>query len=118
MTAALARSVALGMALAVVLSGCGVPQRLGFFNATPEVTLPFRSKLTPLDEDRRFVVRVQANGAGIADVRESVRHPATAHCLLEHGGSDIDWDLDAAGEWRPIRDADGGLTFSGICSTR
>ncbi|WP_226780553.1 hypothetical protein [Oceaniglobus trochenteri] len=118
MTAVLGRLAILGAVLATGLGGCGVQQRLGFAKAEPEIVLPFQSKLSKGDDARRFSVRVAANGASIADVRESARHPATGYCLLNFGGSAIDWDTDASGEWQATRDDKGGLVFSGACTAR
>jgi len=117
MFAPIARTAALGVLLATGLAGCGIQQRLGFARAAPEVVLPFRARLSKADEERQFTVRVAANGAAIDDLRESVRHPATGFCLLNFGGSGIDWETDATGEWRSVAD-DGDLTFAGTCTAR
>ena len=118
MTIAFARTAALGVTLALVLAGCGVQQRLGFAKAAPEIELPFRSKLTKGETDREFSVKVEAAGADLDAVRESVRHPATGYCLLNFGGSDIAWDMDADGVWLGIPDEDGDLTYAGTCTAR
>lgn len=119
MTAALARNAVLGALIVSTLSACGIPQRFGFGGAEPETPLPFRTDLDRnRDEPRLFTVSVEAQGAGIDAVRESVRHPATGYCLITFGGSDIDWDMDGAGEWRAARTEDGDLVFSGTCTAR
>ncbi|WP_108484618.1 hypothetical protein [Oceaniglobus ichthyenteri] len=104
--------------MAGLLSGCGIQQRLGFNKAAPEITLPYRSKLSKGAEARQFSVKVEAKGADIDAVRESVRHPATGYCLLTYGGSDIAWDTDSSGEWRATRLDDGDMIFSGVCTAR
>jgi len=118
MRASAPRFLVLGAVLVSLVAGCGLTQRLGFNRAEPEVQLPFRSKLSKGDQDRRFTVQVAAQGADIDAVRESVRHPATGFCLLNFGGSDIDWNVDASGEWQALRDDGGDLTFSGTCAKR
>ncbi|NCO22107.1 MAG: hypothetical protein GW905_08940 [Rhodobacterales bacterium] len=108
-----------GLLLVVAVAGCGVPQRLGFNRVAPEAELPFRSKLNKGETPRQFSVEVAAGGADIGAIRESVRHPATGFCLLNFGGSDIDWDLDASGEWRAMSvGVEGDLVFSGTCAVR
>jgi len=113
----LVRALVLVCASAVV-SACGVPERLGLGrSAEPEAVLPFSAKLTEGDQMRQFSVRVNAGGAGLAEVRESARFPATAHCLLDFGGSDIDWNTGADGDWLVARD-DADLIVSGACASR
>lgn len=101
----------------VMVSGCGIQQRLGFVRTAPETVLPFRTDLDKGETPRQFTVKVQAQGADIDAVRESVRHPATGFCVLNFGGSDIAWDTDATGEWRAVQNGD-DLTFSGTCTAR
>lgn len=81
-----------------------------------ETRLPFAAKATQGAEGRDFTVAVRVpGGVGLADVRESVRHEATRHCLTTRGQSDADWVLDAAtGDWAYVVQGD-SLVFSGRC---
>lgn len=108
----------LGLAAAVALPGCGIGQRLGFGGAAPERELPYKAKLTRGDTERAFTVQVEANGAGLDQTRESVRFPATAHCLLKIGTGEIDWALDATGEWAGTVLENGDVVYAGVCASR
>lgn len=109
--------VLLGVIVAV--AGCDVRQRLGIGPAQPADVLPFQAKLSESDSDARaFSVRVEAMGAGLEATRESVRFPATAHCLQSFGDTDIDWQLDASGDWAGVPQEGGDIVYSGRCSGR
>ncbi|WP_099823799.1 hypothetical protein [Oceaniglobus indicus] len=107
----------LGLALAA--TGCGVRQSLGFGPAQPADVLPFEAKLSESDDDiRAFTVQVQAGGAGLDVTRESVRFPATAHCLQSFGDTEIDWQLDASGDWAGMPLEGGDMVYAGRCAGR
>jgi len=90
-----------------------VGERLGI-NQGPRVT-PFRARLTAGKDKRDFSVTVVAKGAGLADVRESVRYPATRYCMIKFGGSDAAWTLDpATGDWAASAQGD-RMVFHGRC---
>lgn len=110
--------LAITLGLVLTLAGCGVSQRLGFNRSEPEAPLPFASRLSTGESSRDFTVAVEARGAGIDAVRESARHPATGHCLLNYGGSDVDWVRDSSGDWQATRGTDGSLIFAGRCTHR
>lgn len=102
--------------LALVVACCG---RLGIGNASKraetENVLPFKAKLSK-GEGRDFSVAVKNKGAGVAQVRESVRFEATKYCLLTFGGSDADWQMSAASkDWAFAQDGD-ELIFKGTCT--
>lgn len=98
-----------------VASGCS---RKGTRNADTERALPFKAKFSKTDDPREIQVRVQSNGAGVEAVRESVRFEATKYCLVNFGGSDAEWRLDATGqEWAFAQD-DKGMTFFARCTNR
>ncbi len=104
------------ISLALAVASCG---RLGIGNASKraetENTLPFKAKLKK-GEERDFAVTVANKGAGVAEVRESVRFEATKYCLLTFGGSDVEWTINPASkDWAFSQDGD-SLTFNGRCS--
>lgn len=104
------------ISLALVVTSCG---RLGLGNASKraetENTLPFKAKLSK-GEDRAFSVAVVNKGAGVAQVRESVRFEATKYCLLTFGGSDAEWQISPVSkDWAFSQDGD-KLIFNGECT--
>jgi hypothetical protein len=101
------------------MAGCGVRQSLGFGPAQPAEALPFDAKLSEDDADpRNFTVVVEAGGNGLEATRESVRFPATAHCLATVGKTDIDWQLDGSGDWAGQPLGEGDVRFAGRCIGR
>lgn len=104
------------ISLALAVASCG---RLGIGNASKraetENQLPFKAKLSK-GEGRAFSVAVKNKGAGVAQVRESVRFEATKYCLLTFGGSDSEWQMSAASQdWAFAQDGD-ELIFNGTCT--
>ncbi|KAF0674864.1 hypothetical protein [Profundibacterium mesophilum] len=109
-----------GLAMLLTLPGCGLLNRIDLFAPTgePETPLPFEARLARSDSDpRAFTVRAEGAGATLAQVRESLRYPATSFCLLNYGTTNIAWRQGAAGEWtleRRGRD----LLAAGRCEDR
>jgi hypothetical protein len=102
--------------IALVVSGCGIRDRI--FGSQADRTLPYRASLTKGEDRRDFAVRVRASGISVAQVRESVRFPATRYCLETFGGSDARWALDpATGDWAFTRDGQ-DMVFRGRCVAR
>lgn len=107
---------ALILLLALSLTGCSYFRRNGEGVASAE--LPFKASITKGEDRRDFSVRVRAGGAEVADVRESVRFPATRYCLSIFGGSDADWTIDpVTGDWAFVRDGE-DMIFTGHCASR
>ena len=85
--------------LALGLTGCS------FFSQSEGVgvsdtALLYRADLDRGEDRRDYTVRVQNKGAGVAEVRESVRFQATRYCLDRFGGSDALWEIDpVTGDW-------------------
>lgn len=87
-------------------------------NAESENVLPFKAKLQDGEDPADFTVSVANQGAGVKEVRESVRFEGTKYCLNTNGSSDIDWALgDETGDWAFTQDGD-VLVFSGRCVGR
>ncbi len=104
----------LSMILALAACGNRNPAR----NATTNVELPFETKLDRGEDPRDIAVRVEHEGNGLEEVRESVRFEATKYCLLNFGGSDTDWDIDpATDDWAFTQDGD-ELIFTARCTVR
>lgn len=104
------------LSLAATVTSCG---RLGIGNgskrAETERELPFKAKLKK-GEERAFTVSVANKGAGVAQVRESVRFEATKYCLLTFGGSDAEWQISPVSkDWAFTQDGD-KLVFNGKCT--
>ena len=103
--------------LALGLTGCS------FFSQSEGVgvsdtALLYRADLDRGEDRRDFTVRVQNKGAGVAEVRESVRFQATRYCLDRFGGSDALWEIDpVTGDWAFQQDG-AVLIFSGRCVAR
>lgn len=108
--------VLLIVTLTFAVASCG---RLGIGNgskrAETENTLPFKAKLKKGDE-KDFTVTVANKGAGVEQVRESVRFQATKYCLLTFGGSDAEWQINPVSkDWAFTQDGD-KLVFRGECT--
>ena len=104
------------ISLALAVASCG---RLGTGNASKraetENQLPFKAKLSK-GEGRGFSVSVENKGAGVAQVRESVRFEATKYCLLTFGGSDAEWQTSPTSkDWAFVQDGT-KLIFKGTCT--
>ena len=114
----MARTI-LFLCAALMLSGCGVRERLfGGGAGQADAALPFKAKLTKGDDRRNISVRVRAGGVSVDDVRESVRFEATRYCLASYGASDTRWDVDpVTGDWAFIREGQ-DMIFSGRCVAR
>ncbi|MFN3938634.1 MAG: hypothetical protein ACK4KW_13780 [Gemmobacter sp.] len=102
------------LAAVLALAACGnrtLPGR----GAQAEIRLPYRASLSAGADRRDFTVRVENRGAGIDEVRESVRFQATRHCLTRHGSSDHDFEMDAAGTDWAYTVQGASLVFAGRC---
>lgn len=107
-----ARGALIAGLAALALAGCAGPRM------APDTPLPYRAEVTRgADDPRDFVVAVEAGAAGMDEIRESVRFPATRYCLETVGISDKDWQRDASGDWAHVRDGD-RLVFRGRCTGR
>ena len=94
-----------------VLPGCNRLSR------APQATavLPYKTSLAKGEDPRDMLITVEANGATLAQVRESVRFEATRHCLTTRGRSDTDWDIDpGTGDWG-FMSAGTALVFRARC---
>jgi hypothetical protein len=81
--------------------------------------MPFKAKLSETREDPAvFAVTVTpTGGAGLEQLRESIRYPATVHCIGLFGTSTVLWQTDpASGDWAFSRSGD-QLVFRGQCLT-
>lgn len=107
------------LALAIVLSGCGISDRLGFGSDATEEALPYRANLGSGEDPHDIVVTVTAPvGTTVEQVRESVRYQATRYCLERFGNSDADWRIDpATGDWGYGRTEE-AMTFTARCDGR
>ncbi|AZQ68055.1 hypothetical protein EF888_13470 [Silicimonas algicola] len=102
----------------LMLPGCGVVR--GWFNGSGVAAdaLPYRARLAKGDDARDLRISVNAPGATVDMVRESVRFEATRYCLETFGGSDAAWVTDpATGDWSATRDGD-ALVFAARCTAR
>ncbi|PTX56558.1 hypothetical protein C8N43_1217 [Litoreibacter ponti] len=99
--------------------GCSLVSRDKSRGAEGERELPFKAKLRSSSDDRRaFDVSVRNKGAGLEEVRESVRFEATKYCLLNFGGSETEWRVSGGpDDWAFTQDGD-ALVFSGRCTNR
>ncbi|MFN6979505.1 MAG: hypothetical protein ACK4OP_15350, partial [Gemmobacter sp.] len=99
----------------VTLAGCDTLQAVTQRGARPDTPLPYRTRLTREADRRDIVIAVDNRGAGLDEVRESVRFEATRHCLATVGSSQTEWQTDAAtGDWAYT--ADGArLVFRARC---
>jgi hypothetical protein len=97
------------------LAGCDGFLAGGQFAARPATPLPFRTDLERTEDRRVFVVTVEARGAGLDALRESVRFEATRYCLATVGSSATLWETDpATGDWRAMPQGD-RLAFRARC---
>lgn len=108
-------------AAALALSACSrLPSLPGsgiFARSEPEAPLPFPAEIETTRGDPNFRVAVAAGNAGLPQVRESVRYPATVYCFRQFGSSEIDWAM-AGSDWAFARTPDGALVFQGRCAGR
>lgn len=103
---------------ALMISGCGIRERLFGGDGQADTALPYPAKLTKGEDRRDIAVRVRAGGVSVDDVRESVRFQATRYCLATYGASDTRWDIDpATGDWAFSRDGQ-DMIFTGRCVAR
>lgn len=106
------------LVLAASVASCGAFRSDKSKGAASERALPFKAKLKKGDDKRDISISVKNNGAGLEEVRESVRFEATKYCLLNFGGSEADWTIDpATDDWAFVQDGD-ALTFTARCSVR
>ncbi|WP_298257147.1 hypothetical protein [uncultured Litoreibacter sp.] len=104
--------------LAFGAASCSTFSRDKSRNADTERALPFKAKLSSGDDKRDIEIRVQNKGAGVEEVRESVRFEATKYCLLNYGGSDAEWKLSSVSkDWAFTQDGD-TLVFNARCTKR
>ncbi len=114
-----ARPVGLALVTLMVLSSCGLGDRLTQRNAAYRVGLPFNANLQTGETNRDFTVTAPVLGASLEEARESLRFPATRHCIELSGFSEIDWVIDpATGDWAETRTENGDLTVAGRCTRR
>lgn len=107
------------LALCLTVAGCGTVQRVtGLGGPKAARALPYKAKLARGEDRRDFTVSVTNRGAGVAEVRESVRFQATEYCLFRYGSSDADWQIDpVTGDWAYMQDGN-KLRFTGRCTAR
>ncbi|SFR54374.1 hypothetical protein [Litoreibacter janthinus] len=110
--------IALITALSLSVASCGLLSRDKSRNAESERALPFKAKLSSGEDKRDISIAVVNNGAGVEEVRESVRFEATKYCLLNFGGSDADWQISSVSDdWAFTQDGD-KLVFNARCIAR
>lgn len=103
--------------IALAVSGCSLIRPFGG-EGVSATALPFQASISKGEDPRDLAVTVKANGASLADVRESARFPVTRYCLTTYGGSDAAWAIDpATGDWAVQRE-DGDILLSARCTTR
>ncbi len=108
------RSLIIGFLVGLTLAGCGRTE-----DDTRRIRMPFKAKLAKMETPGSFQVLVVARGAGLSQIRESVRYPATVYCLRQFGTSNILWQTSpATGDWAMSRGRDDRLVFQGKCQTR
>ena len=111
------------VALAASLAGCGripTPSLPFLSKAQPSESLPFQAKLSAERRSPDVTVTVNQGAADLEAVRESVRFPATVHCLKYFGSSRIDW-ASVPGQpdaWIGQRIENGATVYSGRCDAR
>lgn len=104
--------------IGMILSGCGVRERVFGVGGEADRALPFRTSLSKGEDRRNITVRARAGGVSVAEVRESVRFEATRYCLGTFGGADTRWEIDQrTGDWAFERDGR-DMIFRGRCVTR
>jgi hypothetical protein len=113
------RALILGLGVAMVAGACNridirSPIQRG---SGAETRLPHQASLRA-ERDGQLTVTVRAEGAGLAEVRESARYPVTRHCIDRHGASAADWEVDpATGDWAFARDSAGNMVLRTRCRT-
>ncbi|QFU08352.1 hypothetical protein PARPLA_02951 [Rhodobacteraceae bacterium THAF1] len=111
------------VALAASLTGCGrfnLPNVPFTNRIQPSEPLPFKTNLAAARGAQTFQVSVAQGAADLEAVRESVRFPATNHCMRYYGSSQIDW-VSAAGDpnaWVGQPTESGATVYSGRCDPR
>lgn len=104
--------------LVLSTASCGLLSRDKSRNAESERALPFKAKLSSGDDKRNIAIAVVNKGAGVEEVRESVRFEATKYCLLNYGGSDAAWQISPVSkDWAFTQDGD-KLVFNARCTSR
>ena len=112
------RNLIVSTCIALTLSGCGLRERIFGTDGTSDRALPYRASLARGEDRRDITVRVRAQNATVAQVRESARFQATRYCLTNYGGSETHWTLDArTGDWAFVQDGD-EMVFTGRCVAR
>lgn len=105
--------------LVASLAGCTVVERFTNRSEFFRVGLPYRAFLETGETRRDFTVTGRVDGASLEEARESLRYPATRHCIEEFGFSGIEWVIDpATGDWAATRSDNGDLIVSGTCLER
>jgi len=107
----------------LAVSACGrvpVPSLSVMTRAVPSERLPFETRLLSDRRSPDLSVAVDARGAGLDAVRESVRFEGTRYCLRSFGSSRIDWIASPADprDWIATVDARGRQVYSGRCVGR
>jgi hypothetical protein len=104
--------------LAVTTASCTLLGRDKSRGAESERALPFKAKLSSGSDKRDISIAVENKGAGVEEVRESVRFEATKYCLLNYGGSDADWQISSVSkDWAFTQDGS-KLVFNARCVAR
>jgi hypothetical protein len=104
--------------LVLTAASCSRLSRDKSRNAATERALPFKAKLSTGEDKRDIAIAVVNKGAGVEEVRESVRFEATKYCLLNYGGSDAEWQISSVSEdWAFTQDGD-KLVFNARCIKR
>jgi hypothetical protein len=108
------RSIAALLVGVVVVAACGnsVAER----RAAAEGATGYRAKASGERGAPKVVtVAVRNEGAGLAEVREAVRHEAVRYCLTERGLSEHEFETDpATGDWAFTQAGD-TLVFRAAC---
>ena len=110
--------LALISALVLGTASCSLLSRDKSRGASSERALPYKAKLSTGEDKRDIAIAVDNKGAGLEEVRESVRFEATKYCLLNYGGSDAEWQIDPVSEdWAFTQDG-AKLVFNARCIAR
>ncbi len=107
------------LAIILLLSACGISERLGFGTDRAARSMPYRAALATSEDGQDLAVTVTAPaGTQVEQVRESARYQATYHCLRSFGDSDADWQLDpATRDWAYVRTEE-TMIFTARCEGR
>ncbi|MEP3345492.1 MAG: hypothetical protein ABJN34_11630 [Litoreibacter sp.] len=109
---------ALITALVLTTASCSTLARDKSRGAESERALPFKAKLSKGDDKRDIAISVENKGAGVEEVRESVRFEATKYCLLNFGGSEAEWQVSpVSDDWAFTQDGN-KLVFNARCVAR